>query len=169
MPFATADDAIEHEFILEDTIAIMRCGVEGLEAFLNYCDKSAIRKVIIDTTNQRLDWERTILKFNLSDQNLSGKVMILATSQERDLAATICCSVKALLEAVAKREKEFGEVDNKVRVTDSESAQQAWRRMLLTIEGLNEAELAAVIPILPDLGSAIEKLNLNEGTGSEMK
>ena len=76
---------------------------------------------------------------------------------------------------------------NKVRVTDNESAKKgnlllnqtysiwqsmsgcysAWQRMLLTIEGLNEAELAAVIPILPDLGSAMEKLNLNEGTESE--
>ena len=113
--------------------------------------------------------------------------MILATSEERDLAPTICCSVKALLETVAKREKEFGQIENKVRVTDNESAKKgnlllnqtysiwqsmsgcysAWQRMLLTIEGLNEAELAAVIPILPDLGSAMEKLNLNEGTESE--
>ena len=44
LPFVTADDAIEHEFILEDTIAIMRGGVEGFEAFLAFCNDSAIRR-----------------------------------------------------------------------------------------------------------------------------
>ena len=105
--------------------------------------------------SHRVRWEQKLLEFNLLPQNLDGNFSILQTSTERDVISTMCCSIKAVLEAVAKSEKEIGEVSDKVRVTDGPSAQKAWHRMLLTIDGLNEPELQAVTQILPNLGLGV--------------
>ena len=109
-------------------------------------------KAVIETKDDQLLWEKKLLKLSL-DPKFS--ISFLQTSKEREFIPTICCTIKSILECVAKSEKEIAEISDKVRVIDENSAEKAWERMILTIDGINEPELSAVTSILPDLLTAL--------------
>ena len=66
----------------------------------------------------RLEWEHKIVSHNL---DLSQNLSILQTSNQRNLAETICLTIRSLVRRVALIQKEVGEITEKVRVKDSES------------------------------------------------
>lgn len=76
------------------------------------------RKAIISTMTSRSDWENKLVSHNL---DLSQNLSILQTSTQRNLAETICLSIRSLVRRVPLIQKEVGEITEKVRVKDSNS------------------------------------------------
>ena len=66
----------------------------------------------------RLEWEHKIVSHNL---DLSQNLSILQTSNQRNLAETICLTIRSLVRRAALIQKEVGEITEKVRVKDLES------------------------------------------------
>lgn len=66
----------------------------------------------------RSDWENKLVSHNL---DLSQNLSILQTSTQRNLAETICLSIRSLVRRVPLIQKEVGEITEKVRVKDSNS------------------------------------------------
>ena len=72
------------------------------------------------------------------------------TSPNRPLTEVICTSIKSILKRPAALQKDVGEITNKVRVqAPGADVEQLWLRMLLTIDGITEAELETVKGIIP--------------------
>ena len=73
----------------------------------------------------------------------------LETSPDRPLTEVICTSIKSILKKPAALAKDVSEVTDKVRIKSTADVPAAWKRMLMTIDGVNEAELNTIKDIIP--------------------
>ena len=73
----------------------------------------------------------------------------LETSPDRPLTEVICTSIKSILKKPAAQAKDISEVTDKVRIKTSADVPAAWKRMLMTIDGINEPELETINDIIP--------------------
>ena len=76
----------------------------------------------------------------------------LETSPDRSLCDVICTSIKSILKRPAALAKDVSETTNKVRIRGPEDVSSCWQRMLQTIDGLGEAEVATVCTLIPRFG-----------------
>merc|ERR1711937_38626 len=159
VPFLNENLFIEYNLIEEEVIAICVESPEKFQSFRNFCSKNGIRKAIISTMTSRSDWENKLVSHNL---DLSQNLRILQTSTQRNLAETICLSIRSLVRRVPLIQKEVGEITEKVRVKDSTSSSDLWFRMLLTIDGVGKPELEAIKSIVPDFKTTLFKIENDE-------
>jgi len=146
---------IEYIELEEERIFCFRDHPDDFSRFIQVCREEQVSFIIVDTHLNRVNFEKKLIAFNLNE-NLDGKFKVLQTSKDRSWLGCVIAAIKAILEGPSKREKdkEYSEIDNKVRITSADDCSALFKRFLLTITGIQEVHIPLIIEQLPDFQTA---------------